>query len=139
MDQHQPSKRKRPRLPSSAFDPRFRELLLKAALEEVRIDGLTRREATTLRHRMSEYRFAMKLEQRSEWPQLYRSVITIQADGSSTSSCAVILRPRDSEFGSALDKATSRALGLAAPALTASDDPLAGFDLPAIDLEPHDE
>lgn len=88
--------------PLSSFDPRLGDLLLKGAISVVEIPCADRSEATRLRQRLNQYRFAARAHfgdaERGEWEPLYRCIVQ-------TRDSLVILRPRDSEFEAALDAA----------------------------------
>jgi len=104
--------RTKPPTPLSSFDPRLRELLLQGSTGVVEVPCASRGEAIRLRQRFNQFRFAAKqhwgAEAPHEWEPLYRCIV--QQDGAK-----LTLRPRDSEFDSALSGAG--ALGPTAPVL----------------------
>ena len=88
--------------PLSSFNPRFRELLLQGAVGEVKLTCASRSEATKLRQRLNQYRFAVKQhspDDTASWEPLYRCIVQQKHS-------ILVLRPRDSEFETVLDRAT---------------------------------
>lgn len=97
--------------PLSSFNPRFRELLLAGAVGEVKLTCSSRSEATKLRQRLNQYRFAVKQhspDDTASWEPLYRCIVQQKHS-------ILVLRPRDSEFENVLDRAT-----MLAPSITPS-------------------
>lgn len=89
--------RKRPPLPLSSFDPRFRELLLRGAREAFLLPCTDSREATALRHRVQEYRSQCKKQREAaEWEPLYQCIIRIVIDDNGNT--CLLFQPRSQEF-----------------------------------------
>ena len=100
---HSPNRasRAKPPIPLSSFDPRFRNLLLEGAKAPLEVPCASRSEAVRLRQRLNQYRFACKqhfASEAHEWEPLYRCIV--QQNGNT-----LVLRPRDSEFDTALSAA----------------------------------
>ena len=106
--------RAKPPTPLSSFDPRFRDLLLDGAKAVIELPCNSRGEATRLRQRLNQYRFACKKHfgeaDPHEWEPLYRCIVQQRA-------ATLILRPRDSEFDSVLSR-----VGMTAPAVQLPSD-----------------
>lgn len=98
--------RKPSSLPLTAFDPRYKELMLRGSREEVRIPCASRKEAVALRHRLQTYRSRAKKhygeEHREEWEPLYLCIGTI-IDDLETGKAILKLSPRHMEFSHILD------------------------------------
>ena len=86
-----------PDQPISAYDPRFKEFLLRGAREEVRIPCDTEKQAYRLQARMCSFRARVKREKLDFWEQLYQCVVACEKN-------FVVLRPRRSEFDKALSQ-----------------------------------
>jgi len=101
--------RSRP-LPES-FPPRFRELLLKGALETVVIPCTSGHQAVRLRQMLNSFRVSCKEHKQDGWEQLYRAeILTPLASMKGARRLyepRVILRPKGSEFQTAIDHAMS--------------------------------
>jgi len=95
-----------PNLPLTAFDPRYKELLLRGSHEVIDIPCSSSREARALRHRLHTYRSRAKKHygdaHREEWEPLYLCAGTI-IEELEPPRTILRLSPRHAEFSHVLD------------------------------------
>lgn len=123
--------------PLETYDPRFRDLLIKGSREVVEIPLDTQNKAYRLRLQLERFRHRVREyfgdSQPDMWKPLYSCFITYKDEGfidgtrRKKPSTTVVLKPRDQEFGNALDIALSESPTAAPAPLRLSDDPLAEF------------
>jgi hypothetical protein len=89
----------RAKLPLSAFDPRYKDLLLRGAQEDFRLACSDLAEATRLRQDIHRFRKLFTDQHKDEGGVLYQCLVTIESVGEST---FLRFRPRSQQF-SALD------------------------------------
>lgn len=89
----------RAKLPLSAFDPRYKDLLVRGAREDFRLPLRDRAEGTRLRQDIHRYRVLYREVHKDEAAVLYQCLITVEGVGEEN---FLRFRPRSSQF-SALD------------------------------------
>lgn len=85
------------RYPLESFDPRFRNIWLRAVLNEVRIEFPTEREARAFQARLQLYRAALRDANPTDAASLYRAKTSLQGK-------LVLIRPTDAVHKDILDE-----------------------------------
>lgn len=126
-------------MPLSSFDPRYKELILRGAMEEIEIPCKSQRAAhrlqgilCTFRARVRKHFGSDTIEARSQWEPLYGATIGKSDDGMS-----VRIRPKASELDMLVSGDVRTVEGdavtvIETPSLT--HDPLSQFDPELKDL-----
>jgi hypothetical protein len=99
------TKRTYPKSPSTSYDPRYRELLLRGGLEVVEVPCEDYNQAVRLRYQMNAYRSRVKEEGQEGWEALYRAIISVDDRGKGN---ILSIRPKGSEFDRVLSKAEGK-------------------------------
>lgn len=91
--------------PISSFDPRFRELLLKGAMEEIRLDFPTKKAAIAFQQRLQLYRATVRKEGKpEEYEILYRCRTSRRDSGTMNDPSTLYIRPNDIQFSQVFDQ-----------------------------------
>lgn len=91
-----PKAPRKTRYPIESFDPRFRNIWLRAILNEVRIEFPTEREAQAFQARLQLYRAKLRDSGDPDAKALYRAKTSLQGK-------VLLIRPTDTAFSPVLD------------------------------------
>lgn len=92
-------------IPIDAYDPRFKELLIRGGKERIELQLKSWKEVCSLYNQLQHFRARCRNENRDGWQTLYRAKVVRVRDKN-----MVTVFPRGSEFGNALDNIAGEAV-----------------------------
>lgn len=92
------------RFPLESFDPRFRELLLKGAVEEIVLEFDTARKAIAFQQRLHTYRSQVRKSGDETYTLLYRARTSRRDHGTKDDPSTLKIFPADSQWGKVFEQ-----------------------------------